>query len=39
MGMLIIFVGIVVPFVAVTLYAIYRDNKEKRQEQMDAKNA
>jgi len=39
MEMLILFVGIVVPFIAVGLYAMYRENKEKRKEQMDAKNA
>ena len=39
MEMLILFVGIVVPFSVVTLYAMYRESKEKRQEQMDAKNA
>ena len=39
MEMLILFLGIVVPFSAVGFYAMYRDNKEKRKEQMDAKNA
>jgi preprotein translocase subunit YajC len=39
MEMLILFVCIVVPFSVVGLYAMYRDNKEKRQEQMNAKNA
>ena len=33
MEMLIIFVGIVVPFAAVVFYAMYRENKEKRKEQ------
>jgi hypothetical protein len=42
MEMLILFVGIVVPFIAVGLYAMYQENKEKREErekQMDAKSA
>ena len=39
MEMLILFVFIVVPFMAVGFYAMYQENKEKRKEQMDAKNA
>ena len=39
MEMLILFVGIVVPLIAVGFYALYRANKEERKEQMDAKNA
>ena len=39
MEMLLLFVCIVVPFSAVGLYAMYRENKDKRKEQMDAKNA
>jgi hypothetical protein len=38
MEMLILFVGIVVPLIAVGFYAMYRADKEKREEQMDAKN-
>jgi hypothetical protein len=39
MEMLILFVCIVVPFSAVGLFAMYQEHKEKRKEQMDAKNA
>ena len=39
MEMIILYVAMVVPFMAVGFYAMYRDSKEKRQEQMNAKNA
>jgi|TergutMp193P3_1026864.scaffolds.fasta_scaffold15698_2 preprotein translocase subunit YajC len=39
MEMIILYVAMVVPFMAVGFYAMYRENKEKRKEQMDAKNA
>jgi len=37
MEMLILFVAIVLPLSAVGLYAMYRENKEKRKEHMDAR--
>ena len=37
--MLIVFGGVCIPLIAIAFYAMYRENKEKRQEQMDAKNA
>jgi preprotein translocase subunit YajC len=39
MEMLILFVCVVVPLMAIGFYAMYRENKEKRKEHMDAKNA
>ena len=39
MKMIILFVAIVVPFMAVGFFAMYQEHREKRKEQMDAKNA
>jgi preprotein translocase subunit YajC len=37
--MLLVFGIVCIPLSAIALYAMYRENKEKRKEQMDAKNA
>jgi hypothetical protein len=37
--MLIVFGGVGIPLILVGLYAIYREEKEKRKEQMEAKNS
>jgi hypothetical protein len=39
MEMLILLFCIVFPFSAVWFYSMFRDNNEKRKEQMDAKDA
>ena len=37
--MLIVIWGVSIPLMAIAFYAMYQENKEKRKEQMDAKNA